>query len=477
MPGYSPFDKAIHDLQPPDLTVLRNVHEGWYVEYKRQMVNTGALAKSLSAFANTYGGWLFLGVKEHSKENPVAGSFPGIPDNEVDSALQILRHSAADHLNPTPFFETEVLRGPCAENGLAEGKAIIAVEIPQSHTAPHVHKDGRIYRRVADGSEPKPETDRFVLDQLWRRAEPILEMTRKWVERDPEFSREVKEPPYVRVLLCVDPWYQRDPWLGASLHEIRRILTSYEVAGIPSIPFDTVYTTTGEIIAGGIIARHLKGNDPYHYGLTWKLQRDLSCDIALPLSLYAPNALEDLLREFDGYQCAERFVDILREQGHTQPRVADLNFLMSLLINIVSKYRRLLNLADAEGKFYFKARALNAGRIIPFIDDEKVLGEFKAHGSPMILDSTVTVPPGDDPDSFAFIDELGTEEDKHEELGVSLVQASLMFTRIAVALGIPVLIEGEAETEDTLISYLQLEAAGNRALTVQQNRNKRRAGA
>ena len=204
MPGYSPFDKALHDLQSSDLTILRNVHEGWYVEYKREVVNASALAKSLSAFANTYGGWLFIGVKEQSKENPVADEFPGISEEDVDGILQSLRHSAADCLNPTPFFETTVLRGPGAENGLAEGKAIIAVEIPQSHTAPHVHQDGRIYRRVADGSEPKPETDRFVLDQLWRRAEPIREMTRKWVERDPEFSKREEEMPYVRA--CYSVW-------------------------------------------------------------------------------------------------------------------------------------------------------------------------------------------------------------------------------------------------------------------------------
>ncbi len=40
------------------------------MEYKRQEVNARSLAKSLSAFANTYGGWLFLGVEEQSKDNP-----------------------------------------------------------------------------------------------------------------------------------------------------------------------------------------------------------------------------------------------------------------------------------------------------------------------------------------------------------------------------------------------------------------------
>lgn len=471
MQRYSPFDKDIRDLQPPDLTVLKNVHEGWYVEYKSQMVKASALAKSLSAFANTYGGWLFIGVQEKSGDNTVADEFPGIPKEDVDGTLQSLRHSAADHLNPTPFFETTVLRGPCNENGLAEGKAIIAVEIPQSHTAPHVHKDGRIYRRVAAGSEPKPETDRFVLDQLWRRADPIRERTREWIERDPEFSQEEKEIPYVRVLLCVDPWRQHAARLGARLPEIRRILTSHTIAGIPSVPFDTVYTTSG-----GLIARQLKGNDPHNYVLTWRIRRDLSCDIVLPLPFYAPSAPSDLIIELDGYVNAPRFIDILKKHKYPRPRIADLNFLMNILTGVVSQYRRLLKLADAEGKFYFKARVLNAWRMVPFVDVETVLSEFKAHGLPMVMDRTVTVPSGHDPDSFAFIDEPKIEESEYKELTVNMAQASLMIIRIARVFGVPILIEGETEDDIEMLLDLELNAAGERAMTVQQNRNKRRTG-
>ena len=463
MPGYSPFDKAIHDLRPSDLTILRTVHEGWYVEYKRQVVNAGALAKSLSAFANTYGGWLFLGVQEGSGDNAVADEFPGIPEEDVDSARHSLRHSAADHLNPTPFFETMVLRGPCAESGLAEGRAIIVVEIPQSHTAPHVHKKGHIYRRVADGSEPKPETDRFVLDQLWRRAEPLREMIRKWVERDPEFSPEEENWPHVRMLLCVDPWYQRGPRLKAPFPEIRRILAGDEKN--ISVPFDTVYTTAGEIVA-----RQLRGNNPHNYGLTWRIQSDLSCDIVVPLPFYIPGTPDSLIREFDGYIHAARFIDLLKEQGHSQPRIADLNFMMHLLLGIISQYRHLLKLADAEGEFYFKARVLHAWRIVPFIDSKIVLDEFEAHGLPMMMNRTVTVPFGDAPDSFVLIDEESGDTDQT----VSILQAASVFMWIAMTFGVPIHFEGRTEATKRL--YAELLATAKRAKTVQQNRNKQRAG-
>lgn len=471
MQRYSPFDKAIHDLQPPDLTILKNVHEGWYVEYKRQMIKASALAKSLSAFANTYGGWLFIGVQEQSGDNVVAGEFPGIPEEDVEGALQSLRKSAADHLNPTPFFETTVLRGPCDENGLAEGKAIIAVEIPQSHTAPHVHKDGRIYRRVADGSEPKPETDRFVLDQLWRRAEPLRKMTRNWIKRDPEFSQKDEGISYVRLLLCVDPWRQRDPLLGAPLSEIRRILKGGETS-LPSVPFDTIYTTEE-----GLTARQLKGNDPANYGLTWRLRWNMSFDIVLPLQLHAPDVPDHLIGEFDGYVHAERFIDMLNEQGHTRPRIADLNFMLRLLLGIVSQYRHLLKLAGVGGEFYCKARVLNAWRMVPFVDVETLLDEFKAHGLPMVMDRTVTVPTGDDPESFVHIyEDLKLKEEEDKEFTFIILQAIRIFALVVPAFGVPIYIENETMADSTTRLYSELIGVGDRAMTVQQNRNKRRTG-
>ena len=343
MRSYSPFDAPVGNLNPTDLVALRGVTEGWYVEYKSGPVRSRTLAKALSAFANTYGGWLFLGVCEKSKDDPVAGLFPGIPNAEVDATLQRLRQCAAEYLNPSPYFLTQTLRGPCNEVGLDPGASIIAVHIPQSHATPHVHKDGRIYRRVADGSEPKPESDRFTLDQLWRRGGPVRDRVRNWVESDPEFSKAEEDVPYVRLLLCVDPWGQHDSWLDAPLPRIRSIMMD------DTVPFDTFYTT-----ADGFLARQAKNNDPHNFVLTWRIRRDLSCDIVMPLPRYATSTIDLLAVELDGYAYAERFVSVLRAQEYHNPRVADLNFLMNLLVDFVAKYRRLLELANAtEREFYF----------------------------------------------------------------------------------------------------------------------------
>ena len=470
---YSPFDKNIKDVRTTDLVVLKGVNEGWHVEYKSQMINASALAKAVSAFANTYGGWLFLGVKEKCKENPVADTFPGIPEEEIDEALQRLRQSTAANLNPTPFFNTKVFRGPCAELGLAEGMSIIAVEIPQSLTAPHVHKDGRIYRRVADGSEPKPETDRFLLDQLWKRAEPIRKMTRRWVKRDPEFSKAEAKRPYLRLSFCVDPWCQKDPWLGASISEIRSILTSSESElERPSVLFDEVHIANEEFVA-----RQVQQNDPNWYVMTWRIRRDMSCDIVLPLISYTPTEPDLLWTDLDGYDHEQRFIQFLKKKGHSRPHIADLNFLMSLLTAFVSKYRRLLKLAGAEGDFYFKARILNAWRVSPFLDIERVLEDFEAYGLPIILNSTLTVPIGEGPEHFRFVPELehstiASLQDENKELLTATVQAYRIFMRIAEAFGVQTYSLGETEDDDSIIRHTELWDAGNRAMTAQDNRNK-----
>ena len=464
MQQYSPFDKPINDVQPADLAILKTVSEGWYVDYKRDLINAGAMAKAVSAFANTYGGWLFLGVSEQSKDDPVAGDFPGLSARDVDVAQQRLRQSAAEHINPTPFFQTRVLQGPCVEIGLAEGASIVVVEVPQSQTAPHIHKDGRIYRRVADGSEPKPETDRFLLDQLWRRAEPIRKMTREWIQGDPEFSEAEDEVPYFRLLLCVDPWDQRETMPDKPLSQIRAIMDGQE-ANLPSVPFDTVFA-----MAGGFIARQVENNNPRNYTMTWRMRCDLRCEIVVPLPLYAPDSLDELCVDLDGYQHPELYMEILKKQGHVEPRVADLNFLMSALIGTVSQYRRLLDLAGVKRQFHAKARVLNAWRIVPFIDAETILNGFLEHGLPMIMDSTVTVPEGYDPDSFKIIYEASAE---HKDHMYAAIQAVLVFEAIATAFGIPA-VEGTNRPQEMGTRYSELLATGARAMRVQQNRNERR---
>ncbi len=243
---YTPFEKELSKIEAADLSALRAVSEGWYIEYKCEVTNATAMAKSVAAFANTYGGWVFYGIEEKSKDDAVAGAFPGFPVADADAALQRLRQAIATQVTPSPPFEVRIATGPCPEISLADDRVVLCVRVPRSPNTPHVHKNGKIYRRVADGSEPKAENDRFVLDQLWRRGDEVRQFYSDWVGRKPEFSEAESEQPYLRLLLVADLWRDRDLWAEVSLDELRDIMRSSGGPGA-NVPFETVHT----VVAGG----------------------------------------------------------------------------------------------------------------------------------------------------------------------------------------------------------------------------------
>lgn len=148
--------------------------------------------------------------------------------------------------------------------------------------------------------------------------------------------------------------------------------------------------------------------------------------------------------------------------------------MLHLLIGIVSQYRHLLKLAGAGGEFYCKARVLNAWRMVPFVDVETLLDEFKVHGLPMVMDRTVTVPTGDAPESFVRIYEKLEKGAEDEEFTFIILQAIRIFVLVVPAFGVPIYIGSEIEADSTAHLYSELVHVGTRALTVQQNRNKRR---
>ena len=151
---YTPFTAELKDLEPANLDCLRQTAEGWYIEYKEEANDVRSIAKSVTAFANTYGGWLFYGIEEAEVDgSKVAGAFPGIPDSDLGQLLERIATACARHASPTPFYETTVLHGPEPLLGLAAGNAVVVVKVPpkQSPAArtyhwSHLSPEGRPVR-------------------------------------------------------------------------------------------------------------------------------------------------------------------------------------------------------------------------------------------------------------------------------------------------------------------------------------------
>lgn len=458
MTSYTPFEKSFEEIKVDDLQALRSAREGWYLEYKRELPNASTIAKSISSFANTYGGWLFIGVSEKSKEDAVAGSFPGIARDTVDGALQAIRQSVASHVSPSPHFETKVLYGPSEAVGIEDGRAIICILVNWSLTAPHVHKSGQIYRRIADGSEPKPENDRFLLDQLWHRSDKLKEVYKEWVARDPEFSKAEADVPYIRLMLAVDLWDQRDIWAQFTLEEVRKIFGQTSSV-VTAVPFDTVHTSSR-----GFVARQLGANDPHNLGLTWTLRRSLVSDIIIPLRFFSLNSVRETALVLRGYDGAAAFAALLIQAKYSSPRIVDLNFVFNILVGVAELQRRLMDAAKISGDYYVKAKLLNVWRTVPFVDVDRLLSDYSLNGLPMCLDGNVTSPPGTEPGTFLPVDGGGFDEPAAR----ILLEAVGLFRPIAEAFGIPTWLPTQ---EGRPAYYQELLAAGQKAIDI-QNRGK-----
>lgn len=468
MSEYNPFGKPLDQLDATDLDALRSVTEGWYVEYKASLPNASAIAKSISAFANTYGGWLFYGICELSKAEAVAGTFPGISRQDLDPALQCIRQAVANSVAPSPHFETKVLWGPDQASGLAADSAIICIRVPRGQSAPYVHKSGSIYRRVADGSEPKPETDRFLLDQLWKRSDSIRKDYKRWLKRSLDLSKGEKHNPYLRVFISPDLWRDMDIWADISTKRAREIFSDIDgERSFSTMPFDTVYKT-----ATGFVARQAKDNDPHHLSATWFLNKNLTSEIIYPLHSIRDTHTDHIEHSLDGYDNAAKYANALRIYNHKSPVIIDLNFVFSALLGLFHVQSILDKEAGRDGPIFFKAEIVNVWRARPFLDVDSVVDYQLEHGVPVCLKSDLFAPPGLEPESFA---EIPTFDYNDDVRGRKLLQAVAAFECIAPALGIETGwdLDPDGEGNRPLI-HGDLVAACNRALTAQRLRNERR---
>ena len=468
MRTHSPFGKGITELAIEDLAALRGVQEGWYVEYKREAVPPKSLAKEIAAFANTHGGWLFLGVEESQRPEATASGFPGLDANETMQAVQRLHGSVNAHLSPVPYFDEKVLQGPDGDLGLAEGRSIVVVYVPASNNAPHIHTDGCIYLRVAEDSQPQPLTDRHLLEELWRRGETRRSEIRDWVDDDPDFLPSESWHPFVRIMLSPDLRGEKSRKPPLTLDVVRSALRE-RLDELLYITFQSVYPTSG-----GWIARSIKGNDPNQYNLTLHLYDDLSCDLIVPLNLYVGDK-EDLSLQLDQkYEHGHYYTDLLQDQGYwrnddlVEISVVDLNSLLYTILGFMARYKLLLRTADIAGPLSYKAKVLHCSRRTVFVDSDGILERFSTFGVPLLMHDEVIMPPGRDISTFLRVPGVDEDKDSAANSGsFAIWQGIQMWSRLVQAFGMGDIIEPEGTIENTLLQ--ELISAGWRSVNIDAN--------
>lgn len=129
------------------------VEENFFIEFKEDDVGTSKLIEEISAFANTNGGYIFLGI---SDDKQIKGCKMW---NEQRITTTIL-----DSLTPTPIYDIKKFK--------IEDNVIYIIKVYEGNETPYITNKGSIYERMGSSSCKITKADR--LNKLYEKSEKKL---------------------------------------------------------------------------------------------------------------------------------------------------------------------------------------------------------------------------------------------------------------------------------------------------------------
>ena len=138
--------------------------ENFFFEYKNDDVDNKKLIKEISAFSNTYGGYIIIGVDDDKK---ISGCSKW---NE-----QKIHTTIHDSITPIPNFDVKKV-------SIDEEKNIYIIKIEEGSHPPYITNTGKIYERVSSGSFPINESSKLI--QLYYKREDQNKKIKSKIEID-----------------------------------------------------------------------------------------------------------------------------------------------------------------------------------------------------------------------------------------------------------------------------------------------------
>jgi hypothetical protein len=363
--AFTPFDKPIDDLTAPDLDVLlaRRIAEGYFVEFKSDFPERRKLAHSIAAFANTYGGWLFIGVvtDDHNTAN-------GIPGFDLDSTLDPIsttRDVIRSYIDPVPLFHSKLVVLPT-------GKAVLLIEVPDGQDTPFITNDGRVYRRVADAKDPVAETNRHALDALVVKGRRLEEQFREFCQDDrPTYNDDPSWlsfyfSPYPLGRVFVPKIFESD--YVTSVLEASRGPNRSDTDG----SFMQIHFGVGQHTHRSVILRSNQWlQSPYkHLALEFFLDGAAKLFVPIP-TLDAEKFGEKLegiaVKSGKAKDAWTHFLKEAEENAKAMVRLFDLSDTMLVVGGLLNNYRNLLGRENTTGEFQVAVTLGNVSRVVPFV--------------------------------------------------------------------------------------------------------------
>jgi hypothetical protein len=435
--NYNPFDKSFSDLTELDLISLveKEICEGWYIEYKKDVPKSNTskidnikIAKSVSSFANTKGGWIFWGIETDNKNNPT--SILGFDISEYRNFEDQISQIINSNISPRPYYHFKKII-------LENGKIVFLINVEQSPTPPYITSQGVIYQR--ENNESKPIKDRYILEKLNEKTNEYYAAIERFSNFDlPETKGQADwNQTYLELYLFpipfnnfeFDRFYTSEFFKEVAARFYQNVEINFNIGESRSIiplnlGFNSIYSSEGSIII-----RPLNDNNLIYKSTTVELFQNGNLKFLIPLFEFGSNNIPD---HYENSKTIEYLLDKYSpnetvRQSHfggswgnsdielppiTRRRQTDfvnhikfidgIELIFAILI-ITSKYKSVLedNNFDFENKIGFRSRITDCWRKFVFFDNDDYLDKLKLYNIPLSPKNEIEIPDFKNGDAYS----------------------------------------------------------------------------
>lgn len=300
--SYNPFENELFELEESDLeTLIQNeIGEGWYIEYKREIpiksskLDNLKISKSIAAFANTKGGWIFWGIDCDNKNKPT--EIKGIDisgySNFEDTISQIIN----SNIDPNPYYTFRAIP-------LANGLIVFVIKVDASPIPPYITSQGIIYQR--ENNESKPVRDRYILQKLNEKAEDYYESIEKFTVFDLGQTKGQSESdcPFLELYLFPLPFDKnkiKDFYSAEFFVKVAQIFYKnftpkfgdYQSDVTLNLGFNSIYSSEGSIII-----RPLNESNLIYKSTTLELFSNGNLKLLIPINQFSTQSIPEKYKD------------------------------------------------------------------------------------------------------------------------------------------------------------------------------------
>ncbi len=430
---YTPFKCELNELDESKIQILveNEVAEGWYIEYKNYLILDGKkIAKSISSFANSEGGWYFMGIESDSQTNK-ATSIIGVDISAHKEIADQISKLITGNISPIPIFDVKIIN-------LKSGNSVVVIRVEEGQQPPYTTSTGTIHQREHNSNNPVK--DRYILEKMHEKAKIYKDQIDRFCQIDyaETIGQGENDQAYLELYLFPVPYndfffegfFESNFFNSVAEKFFNGMSFTLEDQGEIhktrlGLRFNSIYSSFDSLII-----RPLNDDNLIYKGTTVELFRNGNLKLLVPLYQFnlkqipsdylESEVINYLLERFSPYEKGteypantlhnfEPYESNNRRQSNFVDwfRLIDGHQMILVILFITKIYQSLLeeNNYEKENKIGFRARISNCWRKIVFFDNQKFLSSIKKYNIPATPKNEIEIPNFRNGNHLSFLQE------------------------------------------------------------------------